>query len=89
MLARRGRKIIKKKKKFSLSRKKICRLCADKVKSLDYKDIKRLESFIRERGKIISPRISGNCAKHQRKLVREIKRARFLSLIPYVGGWSR
>ncbi len=66
-------------------RKRVCRFCAEKVKvSIDYKDFKRLEAFIRERGKIISVRVSGNCAKHQRMLTRAIKKARFLSLLPYV-----
>jgi small subunit ribosomal protein S18 len=65
-------------------RRKTCRFCKDKVKLIDYKDIKTLESFIRERGKIVSARGSGNCAKHQRQLTRAIKRARSIALIPYI-----
>lgn len=65
-------------------RKRFCRFCQDKIKTIDYKDIKRLESFITERGKIVSTRISGNCAKHQRRIAEEIKKARFISLIPYL-----
>ncbi|RKY32793.1 MAG: 30S ribosomal protein S18 [Candidatus Omnitrophota bacterium] len=83
MLIRKRTRNVKKKKKFLLARKKFCRLCVDKVKSIDYKDVKRLESFVRERGKIISPRISGNCAKHQRMVREAIKKARFVSLLPY------
>jgi small subunit ribosomal protein S18 len=64
-------------------RKRFCRLCVDKVKTIDYKDAKRLEAFIKERGKILSPRISGNCAKHQRRVAEAIKKARFVSLLPY------
>ncbi|OGX19837.1 MAG: 30S ribosomal protein S18 [Omnitrophica WOR_2 bacterium RBG_13_44_8b] len=64
-------------------KKRFCRFCADKVKTIDYKDVKRLESFITERGKILTSRISGNCAKHQRRIAEAIKKARFLSLIPY------
>jgi len=64
-------------------RKRFCRFCVDKVKTIDYKDIKRLEAFITERGKILSSRISGNCAKHQRRIAEAIKVARFISLIPY------
>ena len=75
---------IKKRKSSLPLRKKFCRFCAEKIKAIDYKDVKRLESFIRERGKIISVRFSGNCAKHQRVLTEAIKRARFLSLLPYV-----
>ena len=65
-------------------RRKVCRFCTDKTKTIDYKDIKRLESFITERGKIASTRSSGNCAKHQRRVVEVIKKARFISLLPYV-----
>jgi len=82
-----SRKIIKKREKSGSAfgtRKRFCRLCVDKVKSLDYKDMKRLEAFIKERGKITSTRGSGNCAKHQRMLTEVIKRARFISLLPYV-----
>ena len=70
--------------KALIARKKICRFCADKTKSIDYKDVRRLESFIRERGKMVSSRFSGNCAKHQRLLKVAIKKARFISLVPYV-----
>ena len=76
-------KPIKKKDKFLLARKRTCRFCADKVKELDYKEAKRMEAFIKERGKIVSSRITGNCAKHQRSLTEAIKRSRFLALLPY------
>lgn len=80
-----GRKIIKKKDKFgALSmRKRFCRLCQDHIDTLDYKDAKKLEVFIKERGKIASTRGSGNCAKHQRILADAIKKARYISLLPY------
>ena len=65
-------------------RKKVCRFCMDKVNTIDYKDVRRLEAFIGGRGKIVSTRVSGNCAKHQRQVARAIKRARFLGLAPYV-----
>lgn len=74
---------VNKKRDSLMTRKKFCRLCADKTKSLDYKDTKRLEAFITERGKITSSRGSGNCAKHQRMVAEALKKARFLSLIPY------
>jgi small subunit ribosomal protein S18 len=77
------KRVIKKRDVLSSVRKKFCRLCVDKARSLDYKDVKRLEAFIKERGKIVSTRISGNCAKHQRMVAEAIKKARFLSLIPY------
>ena len=65
-------------------RKRICRLCKDKVEHIDYKDIKRLERFVSDRGKIISRRSSGNCARHQRMVARAIKRARCVAILPYV-----
>ncbi|MFH1441916.1 MAG: 30S ribosomal protein S18 [Candidatus Omnitrophota bacterium] len=83
MRVRNKEKKVKKTVKFLPVRKKTCRFCADKTKSLDYKDFKRLESFIRERGKLVSSRITGNCAKHQRRLVEAVKKARFISLLPY------
>lgn len=65
-------------------RKRPCRLCKDKVEALDYKDIEKLEPFISERGRIISSRISGNCAKHQRMVSNAIKRARLAAFLPFV-----
>lgn len=73
----------KRKKLFASFRKRFCRFCADKVRAIDYKDIKRLEAFLRERGNITSTRSSGNCARHQRMLTEAIKKARFISLVPY------
>jgi len=52
---------------------------------INYKDARTLKYFITERGKIIPRRISGTCAKHQRRLTTAIKRARAIALLPYVG----
>ena len=65
-------------------RKKVCRFCVDKVDYIDYKDVRVMMMAIPERGKIQPRRISGTCAKHQRKLTTAVKRARQLALIPYV-----
>lgn len=65
-------------------RRKVCRFCADKVRDIDYKQIQILRTFITDTGKILSSRITGNCAGHQRQLSRAIKRARNLALLPYV-----
>jgi small subunit ribosomal protein S18 len=70
-------------KPYFPKRKKYCKFCAEK-KEPSYKDIETLREFISERGKIIPSRTSGTCAKHQRRLAVEIKRARQLALIPYV-----
>ncbi len=66
-------------------RRKICRFCADSSLVIDYKDPGMLKYFITERGKIIPRRISGTCARHQRRLAVAIKRARKIALLPYVG----
>ncbi len=65
-------------------RKRVCRFCVDKVPYIDYKDVRMLIASIPERGKIQPRRLSGTCARHQRKLQTAIKRARQLALIPYV-----
>ncbi len=65
-------------------RRRVCRFCVDKIDYVDYKDVRVLMMSIPERGKIQPRRISGTCAKHQRKLTTAIKRARQLALIPYV-----
>ena len=61
-----------------------CRFCVEKIDYIDYKDVRVLMLSIPERGKIQPRRISGTCAKHQRKLTTAIKRARQLALIPYI-----
>ncbi len=65
-------------------RKRVCRFCRDKIKDIDYKDLDTLQRFITEKGRILTSRISGNCAKHQRKLAQSIKRARIIALLPFV-----
>ena len=69
--------------KRSFSRRKICRFCADKAVLIDYKDPQTLKYFITDRGKIVPRRISGNCAKHQRKVSLAIKRSRMVALMPF------
>lgn len=65
-------------------KKKPCKFCMEKVTSIDYLDYQKFQRLITERGKIVPSRISGNCAKHQRQLARAIKKARVISLLPYV-----
>lgn len=72
-------------KKRVFHRRKVCRFCADTSIDINYKDPKSLRYFITERGKIIPRRLSGCCAKHQRTLTREIKKARTIAFLPYVG----
>ncbi len=70
-------------KKVYFRRRKVCRFCAEKIDTVDYKDIRFLQQFIIERAKILPRRISGTCAKHQRLVQQAIKRARHLALLPY------
>lgn len=64
--------------------RKSCRFCTDKVQEVDYKEINRIARYVTERGKIIPSRLTGTCARHQRKLSTAVKRARFMALLPYV-----
>jgi len=64
-------------------RRKVCRFCADKALKVDYKDVRTLQNFITEGGKIVPSRTSGNCARHQRQLAVAIKRARVIALLPF------
>ncbi|MCS6997938.1 MAG: 30S ribosomal protein S18 [Aquificaceae bacterium] len=65
------------------SAKKSCPFC-DANKDPNYRNYEELKRFITERGKIIGRRQTGVCAKHQRMLSREIKKARQLALLPYL-----
>jgi small subunit ribosomal protein S18 len=65
-------------------RRKVCAFCVDRVKHIDYKDVKRLRRCISDRGKILPRRHTGTCAKHQRALSVAIKRARHMALLPFV-----
>ena len=71
------------KKKRSFHRRKVCRFCAEHIEVIDYKDLKLLRNFVTERGKLIPRRISGNCARHQRRMTAAVKRARYMALMPY------
>ena len=64
-------------------RKRVCRFTQAGIKEIDYKDLDTLEDFITETGKIVPARITGTSARYQRQLTRAIKRARYLSLLPY------
>lgn len=76
--------MVKPVKRRRFGRRKVCKFCVDKVDAVDYRDAKRLRTFVTERGKIIPRRISGNCAQHQRQLTTALKRVRTVALVPYV-----
>ena len=65
-------------------RKKVCVFCGHENNEISYKDANKLKRYVSERGKILPRRITGNCAKHQRALTVEIKKARHLAIMPYV-----
>ena len=64
-------------------RRKFCRFTAEGVQEIDYKDVELLKGYITETGKIVPSRITGTKARYQRQLAAAIKRARYLSLLPY------
>ncbi|MGH7351235.1 MAG: 30S ribosomal protein S18 [Candidatus Methylomirabilales bacterium] len=76
------------KRRKSYRRQKVCKFCVDKVEHVDYKDVRRLRSFVTERGRILPRRISGTCAPHQRQLTVAVKRARNIALLPFVADIS-
>ncbi len=67
-------------------RRKVCKFCADKTLVLDYKEPELLKGFVTERGKILPRRVTGTCAKHQRRLTNAIKKARIMALMPFTSG---
>ncbi|MEL6111833.1 MAG: 30S ribosomal protein S18 [Pseudomonadota bacterium] len=66
-------------------RRKTCPFSGDNAPKIDYKDVRLLQRYVSERGKIVPSRISAVSNKKQRELARAIKRARILALLPYVG----
>jgi small subunit ribosomal protein S18 len=64
-------------------RRKFCRFTAEGVDYIDYKDLDVLKEYVSETGKIVPSRITGTKARYQRQLATAIKRARYLSLLPY------
>jgi len=69
---------------MSAKRKKQCFFCSQNVADIDYKETDLLNRFTSSQAKIIDPIHTGTCAKHQRRLARAVKRARFMALLPYV-----
>ena len=67
---------------FFKKKKKVCYMCTGK--NIDYKDVETLKRYINDKGKILPRRVTGACAKHQRYIANEIKKARFMAIIPFV-----
>lgn len=66
---------------FYRKKKKVCQLCLGK--DINYKDVDIIRRYINEKGKILPRRVTGACAKHQRVIAAEIKKARFMALVPF------
>lgn len=67
---------------FYRKKKKVCQLCAGKT--IDYKDLDSIKKFVSmDKGKILPRRITGTCAKHQRTVANEVKKARFMAILPF------
>ena len=75
--------------KKEIRTKKICRFTQNDIKYIDYKNVKLLQKYTTEQGKIIPKRITGTTAKYQRQLSIAIKRARHMALLPYVSDTVR
>ena len=73
-------------RKRRFHKRKTCKFFEDNSILIDYKEVKLLKMFITERGKIIPRRITGNCAKHQRKVTTALKRARNIALVSFSSG---
>ena len=66
---------------FYRKKKKVCYMCTGK--DIDYKDVYILRKYINDKGKILPRRVTGACAKHQRHIAEQIKKARAIALLPY------
>ena len=64
-------------------RKKVCKFCTEKIDAIPYRDVRLLQQFVAERGKIVPRRLTGVCTMHQRRLTRAIKQARNIALLPF------
>lgn len=68
---------------FFKKKKKVCQMCAGK--NIDYKDADVIKKYVSaDKGKILPRRATGACAKHQRHIACEVKKARFMAIIPFV-----
>jgi len=64
-------------------RKKVCKFCTEKIDQISYRDVRLLQGFVAERGKIVPRRLSGVCTTHQRRLSLAIKQSRNIALLAF------
>ncbi|QNI37249.1 30S ribosomal protein S18 [Edaphobacter albus] len=64
-------------------RKKVCKFCTEKIEAISYRDVRLLQGFVAERGKIVPRRLTGVCTRHQRHLSLAIKQSRNIALLAF------
>ncbi|WP_263367161.1 30S ribosomal protein S18 [Edaphobacter bradus] len=64
-------------------RKKVCKFCTEKIEAISYRDVRLLQQFVAERGKIVPRRLTGVCTRHQRRLSQAIKQSRNIALLAF------
>src|ERR1700710_2791531 len=64
-------------------RKKVCKFCTEKIEAISYRDVRLLQGFVAERGKIVPRRLTGVCPRHQRRLSLAIKQSRNIALLAF------
>ncbi|HTH53205.1 MAG TPA: 30S ribosomal protein S18 [Edaphobacter sp.] len=64
-------------------RKKVCKFCTEKIDAISYRDVRLLQPFVAERGKIVPRRLTGVCTRHQRRLSAAIKQSRNIALLAF------
>jgi len=73
-------------KKFFFRHRKKCKFCEEKMHFVDYKNIRLLDNYVTDRGKMLPRKLTGNCARHQRRVEDAVKNARIMALLPFVNG---
>jgi small subunit ribosomal protein S18 len=68
---------------YDRRRRKVCSFCLEHLEVIDYKEVARLRRYLSDRGKILPRRMTGTCARHQRRLTTALNRARHIALLPY------
>ncbi len=64
-------------------RKKVCKFCTEKIDAISYRDVRLLQGFVAERGKIVPRRLTGVCTRHQRRVSLAIKQSRNIALLAF------
>ncbi len=64
-------------------RKKVCKFCTEKIDAISYRDVRLLQGFVAERGKIVPRRLTGVCTRHQRRLSLAIKQSRNIAMLAF------